>query len=77
MLVYQMSGISEKKANELIDQRLAKVSQVATTEQQVKQMVQKEMEGILPNMRFTNLNLSDLMLKIQILEERLARLEKP
>lgn len=72
-----MSGISEKKANELIDQRLAKVSQVATTEQQVKQMVQKEMEGILPNMRFTNLNLSDLMLKIQILEERLARLEKP
>ena len=71
-----MSGISEKKANELIDQRLAKVSQVATTEQQVKQMVQKEMEGILPNMRFTNLNLSDLMLKIQILEERLAQLEK-
>lgn len=72
MFVYQMSGISEKKANELIDQRLTQVN-----EQQVKQMVQKEMEGILPNMRFTNLNLSDLMLKIQILEERLARLEKP
>jgi len=61
-----MSGISEKKANELIDKRLTQVN-----EEQVKQLVQQEMEAVVSNMRYTNLNLSELMRKIQILEERL------